>query len=241
MEPVIFPGVTHFTRDEFLALAWEYHAGEHLACFAQTGWGKTDLLEWLVANTATPKMPVVVLATKPRDATLLRAMKRNRWKMVRDWPPNAFMMAMKPSGWVLWPKHSFDPDVDDVNHARIFRKTLLWLYKKGGFIILDDEILALMDLALKRVIDTILGRARAMGTGHWGGTQAPVGVPTTVYRQAQHLLFGGINDEAARKRFREIGGTANKDLIDAIVQILPLHWWLYVRTTDGTMCIIGPS
>ena len=64
--------VIRIPRDEFIADRWVYEPGEHVSLIGITGSGKTTLMRQLLVATATPKLPAVVLAVKPRDANMRR-------------------------------------------------------------------------------------------------------------------------------------------------------------------------
>lgn len=241
--PPIVQGVTQVTRETFLAECWDYRYGgdlgaEHVSFIAQTGWGKTTWMLELIDATATPKMPVIVMETKPHDKSMTRVIKANGWERTERWPPLSRQFGYKRTGYVFWPKHTYDPDVDLVAHYQAFRYAMLRCYRDRRWIVDLDEVFTLGELGLTRVMNTLWKNGRSMDTGVWAGTQEPFNVPSSMYRQAQHLFLGGINDKRAHARFAEIVGGFDPDLIKAIVTRLPQYCWLYLRPRDGTMCIV---
>src|SRR5512139_3555046 len=142
------PEVVRFEREEFLAARWTYEQGEHVA---------------------TPKLPGIVLVMKPRDATVTRWTKSAGFRRVRSWPPAPVLPGMRrPPGYVVWPKHTFDPDVDDYNLYREFRRVMLDSYRRGNRIVFADEMYGISsELNLNREAVTLWTRGRSMGTGVW--------------------------------------------------------------------------
>lgn len=241
------PVVKAFERDVFLSRIWapSYQDGEHVSILAPTGGGKTHLANQLLAASAHPQRPAISLVMKPRDDTVRRFMKGSGHRRVRAWPPNAATESARDAwrggpapGYVLWPKHRFDPDVDEPEHYRIFRRALLDSYKRGRRIVFADEVYSLVhELGLKRELITLWTKGRSMQTGLWGATQRPRDVPLHMYSQAEHLFLANDPDKSSRDRFGEIGGVDPRLVADTVVQ-LPRYWWLYIRRTDRVMCVI---
>jgi len=231
-----------FPREEFIAERFRYNPGEHVTCLGPTGSGKTRLLNELAEAVVHPKLQGIALAAKPRDKTMTEWSERLKFRTVRTWPPpwqawNVLGPDRNPPGWTLWPKHSFDPEVDDDHLYTQFRAALLWAYQKGNKVILADELLALTDLHLTRELRALWTRGRSMNAGLFGGSQKPTDIPTYAYGQAQHLLLANDPDERSRKRFSEIGGVDPK-LVDRTVLSLDKYQWLYIRRDGPKMCII---
>jgi hypothetical protein len=144
---------------------------------------------------------------------------------------------MKPSQYVLWPKTSFDPDVDDAAQYDAFRTAMLHSYRKGNRIVNVDEPLALSHLGLDNVMIALLTRGRSMGCGLWGNMQKPSHVPLYFFNQCQHLFSGLDLDARNRKRYSEFGGVDPK-MIDSAVLSLDEHSLLYLRRRGRVACIV---
>lgn len=225
-------------RGDFLRERWQYRAGEHVTILGPTGSGKT-FLEWqLVQVTATPRLPAVVLAMKPRDATTKSWAQRLHLRVVQSWPPAPTIR--KPVGWVLWPRHTFNPDVDDAIHSQVFRACLQDSYRRGNRIVVVDELLAAKDLDLERMTRALWTRGRSMGTGLWGGSQKPTHIPTFAYGQASHLFLFKDPDKRSRDRFDEIGGLDPGQLKDWVIG-LKKYQCLYVRRDGPAVCVVDGS
>lgn len=237
------PAVAAFPLAEFAAERWDYHRGDHVTVLAPTDWGKSYLLATLLEVTASPKLQAINLCIKPRDKTMVDWTKRLGYRQVRSWPPGPSLTTMwrKPAGYTLWPRHTFDPDVDDYVLYTQCRKAILDSYKRGNRIINADEVLGLIDLGLMKDLRGVWTRGRSMGCGLWGANQSPSYIGRWAYSQAAHVFLGNDPDKRARERFGEIGGGIDPDLIRSMTLGLGEHEWLYIRRRGRVMCKITPQ
>lgn len=207
---------------------------------APTQNGKTTLgFDLLKHRTPTKQEnPPLVLVLKPRDATVAHKIKELKYKVIRQWPPMPSIWNPKPRGYALWPKHTFDPEIDDVRLRHVMRKAVLDSYRKGDRILFADETYGLVnELKLHKDITAVHSRGAGMGLGIWCMTQKPSHIGLWAYSQAEHLFLGYDPDENARKRFSEIGGV-DPDIVKYYVARLQKHEWFYIRRGDRSMCII---
>jgi hypothetical protein len=229
--------VVTFPREEFLTERWDYNLGEHVTFLAPTQWGKTTLAYELLQVTAHKEVPAVVLVMKPRDRTVDNWAAKLDYRIVKTWPPNQFKE--KKEGYVLWPKHQYDPEKDDPKLYREFRRAILDCYKRGNRILFADETYGLTaELKLTKELITVWTRGASMGCGLWAATQKPSHIPLQAYSQAEHIFFGNDPDARARIRFSEIGGI-DPDFIYYHVSQLNKYEWLYVRRTGPVACIVS--
>lgn len=232
-------GVEVVSRDEFLTRRFSYKAGQHVTFLGRTDSGKTTLAYQLIEQVASPKLPAMSLVVKPKSPTVDKWRERLGHPLTRQWPPAMRAFRAKPPGWIFWPKHSFDPEKDDVMLEERMRDALREAYKNGKRIVFADETLGLSDLKLDRMLVALWTRGREMGTGLWAATQKPSHIPLYAYNQATHLFLAYESDERGRQRFSELAGF-DKKLITKLVLGLQKWEWLYINQDNRTMCIVLP-
>lgn len=181
---------------------------------------------------------------KPQDGTIEDAVDKLKYRVVDNWPPPPRLLpwGKDPRGYFVWPRHTFDPKVDNFRHHHIFRRTILDSYKRGNRIAFGDELFSLVnELKLRDELTTVWTKGRSMGNGLWGATQKPTHVPLWAYNQATHLFVSYDADKRNRQRFSEIGGVDPR-LVSDIVEQLHKWQWLYIKRNGPNgrpaMCII---
>lgn len=242
--------VVTFSREEFLREVWEYEPGEHVTILAPSGGGKTQLAYQVLGQTSAPDLQATVIVMKPRDSTVTAWTAKLGFKTIRDWPPAKIsgLVTKKPPGYVLWPKESQDPDETDSRHYRIFRRAILDNYynavskkaltKSVGKIIFADEVVSLEDeLGLKKELLLVWRKGRSMSCGIMGASQRPVDISRMAY-QAHHLFLGNDPDVDVQKRYGEIGGGIDKELVKALCASLKLFQFVYIRRDKREICIV---
>ncbi len=239
---------TTVPRAEFLSHLWDYHPGEHVSFIAPTQWGKTTLAKQLLDATANENLQAVILVIKPRDGVVREWTREPNYKLVRSWPPGPWARYVnEPSGFVLWPRHTFDPDVDNPRIKTEFRKAILDSYRKGNRVVFADEVWGLVEpsIGLGQELTTVWTRGassegKTAGCGLWGATQRPAWVPLAMYSQVEHLFLGNIPDSRDRRRLRDFGGEISPEFIESNVMHLRKYEWLYIRRTGPHACIVSP-
>lgn len=234
--------VQRYGRREFLDEVWDYRPGQHVTVLAPSGGGKTQLLYELLEVTAEPELPAVIFVMKPRDETVDRFTKRAGFRITRQWPPPRLQrLYRKPPGYALWPKTTFDPDVDDAVQKIVFSKAIRWCYQRGSWIVVADETYSLENElpqgGIKRELRTVHTKGRSMKCGMWSASQRAAWIDRWAY-QAHHLFIGNDTDEDAQKRLSEIGAAVDKRLVRQVVADLRVHEFLYINRDERTMCII---
>jgi hypothetical protein len=244
--------IRRFSRGEFFSRRWRYKNGEHVAIIAPTQDGKTVLGFQLLKITTKPTLPGIVLVMKPRDPTPAVWTKHLGYPELPAWPPpKPYPWQAQPSGYTLWPRHTFIVEVDNEHLSEQFAAAIQWAYKRGNCIVFADEIyglLAELD-GLQDDLIALWSRGGGMGTGLWAATQRPAGsaghgVPGFMYSNSTHLFFGKDPDKRSRQRYGEIGGV-DAQLLEAVVLSLRKYEFAYVHRGDANggpyICILEAS
>lgn len=246
--------IVEYDRDFYFDRVWDYQPGERISILGPSGAGKGVLSFQLLEATVTPKIQPVIFVTKGRDETITTWAKGLDYKIIKNWPPrfNPFE-STPPAGYVLWPEE--DPN-DYQNTLRIQRAIFVRalndiynFYKRqkrkpkdkrlDGMIAVIDEMSEVSDeMNLDDQVERFYRRGRSHLAGMLGESQLPIGLPGVVYSSADHLFLAYMPDERYRKRFAEIGGGVDSKLIEEATLRLPQFWWLYIRRSDRTMCIL---
>lgn len=236
--------VTRYGHREFLDEVWDYRPGEHVTVLAPSGGGKTHLSYELLEVTARPDLQAIVFVQKPRDETVDKFTKKTGFRIVRQWPPPVNQrLRSKPPGWALWPKTTFDPDVDESRQFAIFKAAIADSYRRGDRILFADETYSLENElpngGLTKWLRTVHTKGRSMRCGVWSASQRAAYINRWAY-QAHHLFLGLDTDDDAQRRLSEIGAAVDKALVREVIAGLRLHEWLYIHRDSRTMCIVEP-
>lgn len=236
--------VHRYGHREFLDEVFDYRPGEHVTILAPSGGGKTHLSYELLEVTARPELQAIVFVMKPRDETVDKFTKRTGFRIVRQWPPPVrARLQSKPAGWALWPKTSYDPDVDESRQFAIFKSAIQDSYRKGDRILFADETYSLENElphgGLTKWLRTVHTKGRSMRCGIWSASQRAAYINRWAY-QAHHLFLGHDPDDDAQKRLSEIGAAVDKGLVREVVAGLRQYEWLYIHRDSRTMCIVEP-
>jgi hypothetical protein len=206
---------------DFIADYYAPEPGHHTAEVGPNGCGKTTVgMQLLAATTAQhPGTRGVAVVMKPHkgaksdgrratgDRTVAALTAQHGGKIIRDWPPPIIPWRKEPPFWALWPPHEGEPDIDDANHYRIFRKCLIDCYKKGDSVVFCDEAAGLSaDLDLKAEMRQTLQRGRSLKASMILATQRPVDVPRSMFTEAKHFFLWRMNDAREYEVIRDIGG-----------------------------------
>jgi hypothetical protein len=237
-------GVVTFPRDVFIREVFDYHPGDHVTVLAPTGGGKTQLAYGLLGQVATPELPARVLVMKPRDSTVEKFTKAHHFKVVRDWPPPALRSRLQktPAGYVVWPTETGDPDRDDYRHAELFRRVIRDDYTAAGKghpnITFADETYSLeKELGLEVDLRRMWTKGRSVGAGLWAASQRPVWISRWAF-QAQHLFLGNDPDVDMNKRYGEIGGGIDPDLVRTLTAQLKRWQFVYISREERELCVV---
>jgi hypothetical protein len=185
--------------------AWGYPRGErmpeHLEILGQTGTGKSFFERTILTQRAAARgAHIVVVATKPADATLAGT----GWPVIESWPP--------PYGQnqvIYWAKAK---GLDAQGMARQRAKVLdllnrLW-QPRSNIIVAFDEVAYLdLELRLRPQLTRYYREARALGITVVSSTQRPQGVPRYMHSEASWSVFFAPKDEEDAERMAQVAGS----------------------------------
>jgi hypothetical protein len=253
--------VARFDREEFLTRRFDYQPGEHLGMWEPTQGGKTHLM-YQLAGEAMRRNPHLRLASampKPLSPATRVWADRLDLRIVDRWPPP--WSPRKPAGYVFWPKHLKNAPVA-VNRAHLGRQfsgMLKAQYQGGNSITLADDVYTLACIyGLNLELDEFWTNGAEGCAGLWAPNQKPSGtlgggsVSSFSYNSPTHLFFGNDTDARNRKRFTDIAGGVDPELVAAIIPNLAkyrietpqgiknISEKLYIHKGGPTYAIIGP-
>jgi hypothetical protein len=199
----------------------DWRQGEHVTIIGPTGQGKTTLALDLMSQRGYP----LIIATKPRDATMLR-MRRQGWDVIRRWPP-------RRNRTILWPK--LVRPTDKYQQAEIVRDALTRVFVAGGYAVLIDELSYVIDtLKCQDEITQIWQQGRALGISLVTCILRPSHIPLLAYDQATHIIMFRDNDERNLKRMGGLGHWSRDEIVRNVSQ-LNRHEFLLLNTRTGQM------
>lgn len=233
-------------RAEFLT-RWRYRKGEHVTILGPSQSGKTTLGFQLLESVISPDLLAYMLVMKPRDPTVSEFAKRANLRRVKTFPPSITsslwdrFLGRHPSGYLIWPEHTYDPDIDDIRLYHDFRRAMIHAYRdrRPNIVVADEAGGVAKELNLERTLKTLLMRGSSNDTGCWEFSQRPVDMPVHGYSQATHLFMHRDPDKRNRERLREIAGQNDPKEIDQLVTFIPKHHFLYTHQAGGRL-VIGP-
>lgn len=227
----VVPGVSHLEWDTFapyFAGAWQQ--GEHVTLLGHTGSGKTTMSVEILARRSF----VTALGVKPKDDTLQRLIREQKWPRVKEWSRRpAIQQHTRSQRLVLWPDYRRPEDEQNLQWQ--LDRALREMFADGGWTIFADELFIICkQLRLGPLMEKFWTLGRSIDLTIVGGSQRPAFIPLLAYSQATHLFLWRDNDETNLKRLAGLGGV-HSALVRRTVPALPKHVALYLNTRTGEM------
>jgi energy-coupling factor transporter ATP-binding protein EcfA2 len=198
----------------------EWEQGEHIAVMGPTGTGKTTLAFTLLDGMADAGYSVLVLANKPKDATLSK-MAAGRWDKIRAWPPR--YEHRHPNGHgaggariIVWPNYG------RASTARANRPTFVKamdeaLHEGGWIVYIDETRYFIEQLGMRQVIDEYWNAARSSDVTMMSGAQGPSWINRTMITQETWLFAFRPSHEEEAKDIAKIAGV--RTFSDELMQL----------------------
>jgi len=206
--------------------------GEHVSLVGATGSGKSvcgvELCKLLAKRRATDGRParVTILADKPRDDTIMRLHTRNKWPIIKRWPPN-----YGEEHVIVWPRGG-TPSEEVARHKAVFTPLLEAIYMEGGQTVYIDEAAYFEDsppsgLGMRGIMSKFWRAARSNKVSMVAGTQRPTHVSRLMWSEPSWLFIFTVEDDEDLKRVAQLSG--RKVDVWRIVPKLGGHEFLCVR------------
>lgn len=210
--------------------------GEHVSLVGATGSGKSvcgiELCKLVAKRKARDGRParVVVLADKPRDDTIMRLHTRDKWPIIKKWPPN-----YGDEHVIVWPKGG-DPSQMHRRHRAVFLPLLEAIYQEGGTYVYIDEAAYFEDtppsgLGMRGTMSQFWRAARSNKVSMISATQRPTHVSRLMWSEPSWLFVFKVEDEEDLKRVAQLSG--DKMSVWRIVPQLGGHEFLCIRRQRG--------
>lgn len=213
---------------EFLRTWRENRHAEHVTIVGPTGQGKTTLALAILSERARLRgSSVVILSTKPKDATLSKL----GWPVIREWPPGYGQEQV-----IYWPKFGVrDPVGAPERQRRSFEPMLAEVFADGNRVVYIDEAAYFTEqLRMGPMLKQFWQQGRSQNLILVAGTQRPVEVPRQMWSECSWLLAFRTSDEDELRRVASIGGGDTKTIRETLRKLGP-HDFLCVQTRTNAM------
>lgn len=185
--------------------AWGYPRGkrmpEHLEILGQTGSGKSFFERTILMQRAKLRgSHIVVIATKPADATLAAT----GWPIVDRWPPgygqNQVIFWAKAKGLGVAGRQQQKARIGHLLEQ-------LWVPDSNRIVAFDEIAYIDGDLGLRIPLVRYYREGRALGITIVASTQRPQGVPRYMHSESGWSVFFAPKDEDDAERMAQVAGS----------------------------------
>lgn len=193
--------------------AEQWAPGQHVTFLGPTQRGKTTLSHQMLAQVATPEVPVYMIALKPpgRDPQMAKAPERLHLKLVNEYPDAMTRRIAKArgyNGFVVRPNHVMrDHKATKANLREVTQQVLVECYasKTECIVDIDETHITQNDLGLQDEIEAPLMRGAPV-VSVWCLIQRGRFITYHAYAAPEWIIIFYDPDRANQMRYSEIGG-----------------------------------
>jgi energy-coupling factor transporter ATP-binding protein EcfA2 len=229
------PEVLYWEDFQFM-FSQAHKQGEHVSLVGATGSGKSvcglELCKIIGKRRAKDGRParVTVLVDKPRDDTVMRLHTKDKWPIIKKWPPS-----YGQEHCIVWPKTT-TPSKAVQTHRAVFLPLLEQIYHEGGQTVYIDEAAYFEDtppsgLGMRGTMSQFWRAARSNRVSMVSATQRPTHVSRLMWSEPSWLFIFKVEDDDDLKRVAQLSG--DKQSVWRIVPKLGGHEFLCVRRQRG--------
>jgi hypothetical protein len=209
-------GVEWDTFAKWFGSTWR--AGEHMACIAPTGGGKSTFVVRLLAL----RQYVLAIDPKGEDSTLTAS----GFQRIRSWPPpeqiRKDIADGKPARLIVG--GGIRTPEDWAHLERTVGACLDGAFVEGGWTVFMDELqIGAQMMGHSRAIQRNLVGARDKGVSMVTAYQAPSWVPTAASRQAKWLAIWPTRDQDVIKSLAAKAGRPWREMEDLLHELPDFH------------------
>jgi hypothetical protein len=239
---------------EVQAMAWGeflphfrgvWNPGEHLACIAPTGAGKSTFCIGILQNC---RNQVLGFDPKGGDTTL----RGSGWPRLPTWPPSKDVYDKldklskgepggEPQRFIVGPATRLVTDL--YRQRTVFSQALDGAFNDGGWTVYVDELQLMADrrmLGLAANVERLLISARDKGVSVVTAYQRPANVPRTASDQATWVAVSYTRDRDVVDRVAEMLGRPKPEIRGALNGLDPFAWVVVGRNPRTPMIVTRP-
>lgn len=209
-----------------------FKQGDHVTILGPTKSGKTTL----ALDIVEIRDYVLGIFTKPEDPLLDEVVTRG-WRMTKK------LDIQVQDGVVLDRRIAYHSVYrsgtirqKEQRQAVAVQAAFDYVFDAGKWCVFADEgVWLTQHLGLSRELQAFWYQGRTSDISLVLLAQRPAWVPRAAYSQAEHVFFFHTADREDQKRFADLGGGVDLDVVRALVAGLERHQFLYVAPHEGTL------
>lgn len=209
-----------------------FQQGDHVTILGPTKSGKTTL----ALDVVEIRKHVLGIFTKPRDP-ILGELEQRGWRVTRR------LTIQTQDGVVTDYRVAFHAvyssgtirEKEERQRAAVKAALDYAFDAESWCVFVDEGVWATQHLGLARELQAFWYQGRTSDLSLVLLAQRPAWVPRAAYSQAEHVFFFHTADRDDQKRFADLGGGVDTDVVRALVAGLERHQFLYVAPHEGTL------